>query len=295
MNALCTKAIFASVLITELIFSACSPQNQKNPPPIANVIPPIELTAPSVWKVLPKTPSEDDLRCANYSQKEWKVRLQDNALQIDLRKPREETNDPLPFKIKNGNTKNGLIGERHVKEVDDGWLVGFNAGEWGGSLYWFSKDGKEKRDLGALNTVGFIETSFGIFSVNGLAHLGSDTGYVLRIFKDNAGQWGLEKFVDLESAPHALTNELQGMFLVLTNKGLVRITQSQSVERLTQTSYSGLYPASMVRLSSGVVYAGMRLFVVRFIPDGNTYKEEWLLPSNCLKFRINDYDCRCQK
>jgi hypothetical protein len=26
-------------------------------------------------------------------------------------------------------------------QVDDGWLVGFNHGEFGAALYWFSKDG----------------------------------------------------------------------------------------------------------------------------------------------------------
>ena len=39
------------------------------------------------------------------------------------------------------------FGDRHVLGVADGWLVGFNAGEFGGGLWWFSFDGKRSKRI----------------------------------------------------------------------------------------------------------------------------------------------------
>ena len=42
-------------------------------------------------------------------------------------------------------TAQQIVGGRHrpSARVDDGWLVGFNKGEFGAALYWFSADGKQ--------------------------------------------------------------------------------------------------------------------------------------------------------
>ena len=54
--------------------------------------------------------------------------------------------------------------------VDDGWLVGFNHGEFGAALYWFSRDGKRHYEISRHHVVTFFALADGIHAIEGLAH-----------------------------------------------------------------------------------------------------------------------------
>jgi len=43
-------------------------------------------------------------------------------------------------------------------KVSDGWLVGFNRGEWGGALYWFGASGTANYTISKHPIVDFIQT-----------------------------------------------------------------------------------------------------------------------------------------
>ena len=60
--------------------------------------------------------------------------------------------------------------------VDDGWLIGFNHGEFGAALYWFSLDGNRNYKISDHQVVDFISTPDGFLAVEGLAHLGNLAG-----------------------------------------------------------------------------------------------------------------------
>src|SRR4051812_45896765 len=75
---------------------------------------------------------------ANRSEHEWVVTLRDGRPQVRLHKRKDETPAPLPFTIKRGSAEEGLAGRRLSIKVSDGWLVAFNAGEFGAGLWWFS-------------------------------------------------------------------------------------------------------------------------------------------------------------
>jgi hypothetical protein len=57
--------------------------------------------------------------------------------------------------------------------------------------------------------------------------------------------------------------------------------------------YGGLYPTSIAVLRSGAIYVGMRHFVTRLTPKGSSYEEDWLVPSDCLRFVHLDFRCAC--
>ena len=57
--------------------------------------------------------------------------------------------------------------------------------------------------------------------------------------------------------------------------------------------YGGLYPTSVAVLRSGAIYVGMRHFVTRLTPKGSSYAEDWLVPSNCLRFVDLGFQFRC--
>jgi len=106
-------------------------------------------TMPPDWIAIP-TPNDSDRACANWANREWQVGMRASAVQVS---PVSETvRDALPFAI---SVKRGEISEigdvydRHVLKVDDGWIVGFDDGEWDGSLWWFSTPRQNEALFGA--------------------------------------------------------------------------------------------------------------------------------------------------
>jgi hypothetical protein len=166
-------------------------------------------------------------------------------------------------------------------------------GEFGGGLWWFSDNGQRSKKLSSENVMGFATTSKGVLVLVGLAHLGLDDGKVLRITEGASGNRKLEVLADLGSAPSAFATESPAAVIVLTTTGLVRVRTSGKIENLFKTEYESLYPNSMTLSSSGLIHIGMRHFVTRLTPTGNSYNEEWFVLTDCTKFTIRDMDCVC--
>ncbi|MBC7797437.1 MAG: hypothetical protein H7Z37_11230 [Pyrinomonadaceae bacterium] len=181
--------------------------------------------------------------------------------------------------------------------VADGWLVGNDAGEFGGGLWWFSSDGKINKRLAGGNIVGFAETSIGVLALTGLAHMSFDDGKVLKIVGDAGINRKVETLVELGSAPRTFVVESSESLLVLTGDSLVRVKTSGSNEKLFSTRYNYLYPNSMIVSPSGVILVGMRHFITRLTPTSGGYQEEWFVPNNCTRFEERGLDCvsACQK
>jgi hypothetical protein len=203
--------------------------------------------------------------------------------------------DPLPPAIKERGVAAGSKSARRVLRVEDGWLVGLDAGEFGGGLWWFNSDGREGRRLSDDNVVGFAEGASGVLALTGLAHAGFDHGRVLRVEGGAGAGRRVEPLADLGAAPRSFVAEKKDSLLVLTTRGLVRVKASGAVEQLIDTNYGLLYPNSMTLSPSGVIHVGMRHFVTRMTPSGGGYKEEWFVPSDCTRFRIRGYDCACDR
>src|SRR5207244_13251840 len=74
-----------------------------------------------------------------------------------------------------------FVGAGAVQQVNDGWLVGFNQGEFGAALYWFSNDGQQKYKISDAQVVDFMRTPRGIIAIQGLAHLSISEGSLIDI------------------------------------------------------------------------------------------------------------------
>lgn len=251
------------------------------------------LPAPEGWELYP-TPSADSpaLRCANYSKQEWQVALDgENATtRLDTLRNHQA---PLPGQIRSRSVQVGTKEARSVEQLNDGWLVGLDIGEFGGGLWWFSFDGRRSKKLSDENIVGFAKTSAGVLALSGLGHMRLDKGTVLMIGEGPAGRRSIKTLVDLGAAPRAFVVETPDSLLVMTQRGLIRVRTSGIVEQLASTNYRLLYPNSMALSPSGVIYVGMRHFITRLIPAGDSYREEWFVPAGCSQFEVRDYDCVC--
>ncbi|MBU2574776.1 MAG: hypothetical protein KKH28_11935 [Elusimicrobia bacterium] len=251
------------------------------------------LPAPPGWVLYPAPEADSaSLRCAGFSGSAWSVSLVGGNVKINPRSG-APVDEPLPFEIRPKDTAAGLGGDRRVKRVKNGWLIGFDAGEFGGALWWFSANGGKRKKLIKENVLGLVESSAGVLVLVGIAHFRTDKGEVLRARKNRKGDWQVTRLADLGGEPKAFAKESPDSLLVLTNHGLLRVLASGKVERLFTTRYGGLYPNSMTLSKTGVIHFGMRHFVTRLTPADNAYKEEWFVPADCRRFELRERECVC--
>ncbi len=287
------------LLAVALFFAGCSiTAEQAGSNTLSKDGKPVSLPAPAGWVLYP-APAEDSsaLRCANYSRRGWTVSLKNDELKIsrlsDSTLSKWHIEESLPFKIQPKSSAAGLAGDRHVKRVSDGWLVGFDAGEFGGALWWFSVDGLKRKKLADENVVGFADSSLGVLVLVGLAHMGSSRGKVLRVGEGDEGERPVSVLADLKEAPRTFAIEAPDSILVLTTDRLVRVLTTGKMEELLSTKYGSLYPNSMTLSKTGTIHIGMRHFITRLTPVNGSYKEEWFVSVDCQRFRMREYDCSC--
>jgi hypothetical protein len=215
---------------------------------------------------------------------EWLVSLRDDRPEARLRTAKDDVPAPLPFDFEEGTAKEGLYGKRRFSvKVEDGWIVGINAGEFGGGLWWFSPDGKERYQVAKDTRIrGLISTEAGLFALEGLAHMSTDRGRILRLTQTPAGRWQSEDFIDLKHAPEVFTKAADGSLTIATTGRLLRVVPAtKEVEVLVDEAFwGGLYPNSMVITPEGVTYMGMRHGVAKVEKKkGDSSRVRWLLPN----------------
>lgn len=276
--------------------------------------------APEGWVVYP-TPKRDacEWSRANMSKREWRVRVEEGRLRI------ESTSVPLPARTDTPNFEIPLpIQEQReppctacIAQVDDGWLVGFNVGEWGGRLWWTDRNGRNAypveyagrctdiADTGPLqwhekpgdkgghvtNIVSLDRRNDKVFAFEGLAHLGPSAGSLMRVQRDDRG-WQACMVRNIGGAPEAVVADGDDAWLATIAGGLgperdgalVRVDVGGRLQILAQPAFAalgaGLYANSMVKLSDGTIYVGMRHFVARLLPHLGGYREELLIPND---------------
>jgi hypothetical protein len=93
------------------------------------------------WEIHPVPQHLDRADTGYYAPHNYFVFLQNNKVHVVDSLNYQEKRPPFP--VMTGDSMFNGKGTLPYIRVDKGYLVGFNRGEWGGSLYWFSKDGKQ--------------------------------------------------------------------------------------------------------------------------------------------------------
>jgi hypothetical protein len=157
-----------------------------------------------------------------------------------------------------------------------GVLLGYNHGEWGGSLLWSSLDGTVQRELLDDNVVAILPNGGRFVVLAGLSHLSIDRGRVLELVDDTDG-FRPARTTELGSAPTAAAVEPSGAVLVTTTRGLVRLTPEFHVHQLRDFSWRMFYPTNIV-VDGATVYVGMQGIVGEINLDTDPPRATWLFP-----------------
>jgi hypothetical protein len=185
-----------------------------------------------------------------------------------------------------------MVGRRSLLRTSDGFLVGFDAGEFGGGLWWFRRDGSDSMKLLSDNVHAIYETTDGIFVLLGLAHGGSDTGQIVQ-FLDGSEEVSFKSVANLGGSPEASVVGSDGSIVIATMRSVVRVDRAGRVHELYKSGEELTYPKSVVIDGNGSIFVAMRFFVLRLIPQKDAYQPQWLMPKKCRTFKMVKYICSC--
>ncbi|MBD9480825.1 hypothetical protein [Pseudoxanthomonas sp. PXM02] len=203
----------------------------------------------------------------NYSPITWHVSRRDGVT-IATRESCSSSAAARPsFLPSPGKHDDGILAQR----VDDGWLVAFNMGEFGATLYWYSVDGASRYQISSDHIVAFFPWKGQWHAIEGLAHLGSSDGTLVAL--DNfQGQWRAQAVMTLPGAPCAVAVTDNDDLLITLYEALVRVDAASNLHfLLTPAPWSFFGPTSSAwDERTGALHIGMRQYVARYEPATST-------------------------
>lgn len=230
--------------------------------------------------------------CANHSENEWHVTMASGKISISRSSKEAHLKPPPHFHI-----DASMRGKTVVAKAGDGWLVGFDAGEWGGGLWWANDSGRDKRMLIEENVHAIISRGPELLVFTGLGYGGMDNGrvYSYRPTPRKVGE--LVEISNLDSAPDAALIDTHGTVLIAAQTRISALDTSNHVRVLFQNSDMALlYPNSIVEDQGGNVVIGMRFFVLQLkLRFDGTYAPAWYVPDRCSKIKVQGSYCVCRR
>ncbi|UIR54782.1 hypothetical protein LZQ00_10890 [Sphingobacterium sp. SRCM116780] len=160
--------------------------------------------------------------------------------------------------------------------TDNGFLISVNRGEWGGELYWFSKNGKKNYHVDAGNYIQFITRSNDILVLEGLAHLGTSDGRIMQLIKKE-DIWTAQKYLELPFAPQTACLDKEDNILIVTTKNIVSVDKNKQIKSIVSFDlWEDHSTSSSIIMHNNILYVGMLFGVYKYALD--TGKSEWLTP-----------------
>src|SRR5688572_20233974 len=154
-----------------------------------------QAQVPLSWRRFDSPPllESPEVSCSLHTNARWRVFFDGSSLGVAPANNIRER-DPIPYEIDYSDVLSATPFDtankewrlrysrdeaaRIVVKVSDGWLIGFSAGENGGSLWWYPPQpgrGKKLWDGNVLSIVQGVDGS-AVIVLSGLAHLSSNEG-----------------------------------------------------------------------------------------------------------------------
>jgi len=250
---------------------------------------------PKEWARLPGAPSLEALQCAAFGDR-WMVERSGSEIAIRHWIPLEESVPP-PFEMPNGVD---AVGVTRSTRVDDGWLVGFDAGEFGGGLWWIAPDREQfysldpSGNLGEVDTApvqGFTRFAGRLLVFRGLDHLGSAQGAVFTAAQVGS-RWGLQPVLELDGEPLGWV-ERGPTLLVLTASAVWSLDRELKGAVLVAFPKEWPYPTSIAVGPQEWIWLGMPRYVASLGPTSDGWNPSWYVRVDCLHATLVDNRCVC--
>lgn len=160
--------------------------------------------------------------------------------------------------------------------VEDGWIHGWDAGEFGGALYWFSRDGETYKKIDSRNTLGVTVTSKGVFAFQSLNHLMFSYSRFVKVEKSD-GAWQVRQVTDLHDCPQAIL--FTGKRFLYVGPRYVSTMELNGTQRLVYRSPREMRAGGIYERKNGEVWIGNSRSVLCLSPkEDGAYKHYWFRP-----------------
>jgi hypothetical protein len=217
-------------------------------------------------------PTKEDVRKFNGS-KGYKVYNSKNGIFYEIKNGNWNKETEFDFEIvRDEENRTYYSRPTNSIKVNNGWLIGFDRGEWGGALYWYNNDGTEKYLIKDRNVKDIVTIKNKIFITQGLAHLGGDFGSISKIVFQN-DKWVVEKTNNLSGKPYK-TIVFNDVLISITTEDIISIDSDMKLQTLYEKSFWRiLYPNSIVTDKDNF-YFGMRGGILKL--NKTSGKPYWL-------------------
>lgn len=164
-------------------------------------------------------------------------------------------------------------------KFDDGWLVAYERGEWGGMLMWIEPNGVMKL-LSENNSNDLLLHNDKVYVAQGLSHMGIQQGNILMVTK--VGKRFAQETIPSPSAVYKLDAQDDKLVGLLAN-GIIYIDANDTVHfnRLNYKDPIGFRPKRVGFLSSGDVYIGGTNMVGIYSALPATRQLNLYIPNDC--------------
>lgn len=260
--------------------------------------PPPTLPVPTNWMAIPLAQGMPPYPCYGFGES-YAVRTDGGALSIRALGRQRPEPAKLPVDLAQRLSPAHAAVVRYVFETDDGWIVLFDHGEFGGGAEWFARAGGEPRtilvgpsyDFGEYNPQNVnraLAVGGELYVLQGLSDMSRSDGQFAKVWREH-GHFTSHVIARYYSEPFDWIQEPDGAWLIATWYAIWRTTDDGKVSlvaRLPEVVYA---PNSFARTPDGTLYIGGRGGVVRLTP---TWPEEPRYVADFLVPREREKDCR---
>ena len=238
----------------------------------------------SDWEMDSIPTSFKELNEASNSKYRWSFNNLNDTITIVENKYIRVNGDKLPFSI--DNVKN-ISGTKYIKSVFNGYLIGYNHGEFGGGLKFISiyndynytlelinKNDEWKYPDIPKNVCDIFEFNDKIYATRGLAHMIDGNGGLYEIiFKDD--KWNYKFESKLPGTPD-ITFVHNNSIYIITTQHILRFDENEKMTTLLKSPiYWGyLYPTNSF-IKKNDIYLAMRKGILIIRDFESEPKYEW--------------------
>ncbi|BDD10848.1 hypothetical protein FUAX_32800 [Fulvitalea axinellae] len=223
---------------------------------------------------LDSLPLGDKLYEANHSKDNWLIEKVGERIIIEKDLYKRTEAPELPFSSKKiASTLNKRSTVKHIHKVKDGYLLGYNSGEFGGGLYFISNNGEHGYAIEQSQRIRqFISFNNKIFALEGLAHLGTSQGCLLELKKE--GKWVISKKITLPDSPDYGIQHKDEL-LIVSSEHVVSFNRKEELNTVLKAPFywGMLYPSSAI-IDDNSLYIAMRKGILKIsdFSQSPTYK-----------------------
>jgi hypothetical protein len=169
------------------------------------------------------------------------------------------------------------VSPRFVHEVHNGTLIGYSRGEWGGAVWWFSRDEKSRIEISRTMVEGFFVRDSMIYAFEGGNRIGRRHGNLVRYVVSSDGKWSEERVGRLPDTPHAFTWIGPREALLISGRHLIQVNLEGQYTVLYSSTHGFGKAHSLARDAEGIVYVGAGRTIIRLTPHRESFREQRLV------------------